>query len=112
MPTTIGPLNVGQTQRVHVKAYAQDNSNNPSQVVDLTTPLLVASLNTAVLQAQVDPSDNRAVLVTGVAAGTANVQIDESPTLPTAGKLILSCTVNTPPPDNRRVDFLSADPPA
>jgi hypothetical protein len=108
---TINNMNVGQTQRVHVQAFAQDNANNPSQIVDTTTPLVVASLNTAVLQAQVDPSDNRAIIITAVGAGTASVQLNESPVLPAANVLTLSCTVATPPPDNRRIDFVSADAP-
>ena len=51
---------VGQTERVHVKAYAQDNANSPgpSQVVDASTALVVTSVNSAIASAQVDRRKN------------------------------------------------------
>ena len=104
---------VGQTQRFHVKLYGQDNVNNPSQVVDLTTPLtvFVQAMYSGMISVAVDPNDNRALIVTALGAGTAQGTIDVSPTLPSGKNVQFSVTVAAPPPDNRRMDFLTADPP-
>lgn len=101
----------GQTEKVHVKVYGQDNANNPSQIVDLTTPLAVVNNNPTIATATVDPNDNRAIIVSGVAPGQAIVFVDTNPALQAANRLQLNVTVIAPPPDNRRVDFLSADDP-
>lgn len=110
---SINNMLVGQTQKVHVKAYAQDNANSPgpSQIVDTTTPLVVSSSFQGIASAVVDPNDNRAVVITALAAGTGQIGVNESPQLPSAGRLLLDFTVTAPPPDNRRIDLLTADAP-
>jgi hypothetical protein len=109
MPTIDIPL--GKTVKIHLKAFGQDNVNNPSQVVDTTTPLVPVNNNPSFATGAVDPNDNRAVILSAIAAGQALVFIDTNPALPTANRLQVVINITTPPPDNRRVDFLSADPP-
>jgi hypothetical protein len=110
---TINPMLIGQTQRVHVKAYAQDNANSPgpSQIVDTTTPLVVSTVFQGIASAAVDPNDNRAIVITALAAGNGQIAVNESPQLSSAGRLLLDFTVSAPPPDNRRIDLLVADAP-
>jgi hypothetical protein len=103
-------MTIGQTQKVHVKAYADDLVNNPSTTVDNTTALVLTS-QTANAAVAVDPSDSRAVIVTAVAAGTVSVLVDESPTLGASRSLLLQCQVTAPHQPNQRIDFLTADLP-
>lgn len=109
---TVNPMLVGQTQRIHVKAYGQDNVNSPSQIVDVVTPLVVSTVFQGIASAAIDPNDHRAVVITALAAGNGQVVIDENPLLPNGGRVVASFAVTAPPPDNRRIDFLVADPPA
>jgi hypothetical protein len=106
----------GQTERVHVVAFGADQVNNPSQTVDPSAVLTAASFNTNVATAQIDPGNNRTVIVTAVAPGTCGILLNENPALPggasPAGGLQLNVTVSAPPIDNRRIDFVNADPPA
>lgn len=108
-------MSVGQVERLHLKVYGQDNVNNPSQVVDLTTPLVVTvpPISASVLSAVVDPNDNRAVLVTALApTGGGFVVINTNPALPANTQMTITIAVTAPPPDDRRLDFLAADDPA
>lgn len=108
----INNMFVGQTQKVHVKAYAQDNANSTSQIVDNTTALVVTSVFQGIASASVDPNDNRAVVITALVAGNGQILIDENPALTSANRLIVTFSVTAPPPDNRRIEFMTADPPA
>lgn len=109
MATTIKPMLVGQTEKVHVKAYSQDNSNNPSQSVDTVTPLTATVNFATIATVAVDPLDNRAFIVTAVGAGIATITIDEAPSV--NPKLVLNVSISAAPADNRRIDFLAADDP-
>lgn len=112
MPTvTINDMTIGQTQRVHVAAYAADQTHNPSQVLDTTTALVVGSGSSSVATIAVSPDDPRAVIVSAVGAGTANLFVGENPALPLGTTLTLQTTVAPKPIDNRRIDFVSADQP-
>ena len=86
MITNIKNMLVGQTQRVHVKCYGQDNANSPgpSQVVDAVVPIVVQVVN-ATATAVVDPADNRAIVITALAAGAGSIRLTESPGLGSAG---------------------------
>lgn len=112
MITTIKNMLVGQTQRVHVKCYGQDNANSPgpSQIVDPSVPIVVQVVN-ATATAVVDPADNRAIVVTALAAGAGSIRLTESPGLGGTGVQDLAFTITAPPPDNRRIDVLSSDDP-
>mgnify|MGYP000858845603 FL=1 len=112
MPQTINNMFIGQTQKVHVKAYAQDNATTPapSQIVDSTSPLIAMSVNQGIASIAVDPNDNRAVVITALAAGPGQVLVDLNPSLGN-GRLIMNFTVAAPPPDNRHLDFQTADAP-
>lgn len=105
-------MTIGQAQRVHVKAYAADQTHNPSQVADSTAPLVVGSATPGVATIAIDPGDPRAVIVTAVGGGSGTVLVNESPTLPQGLSLTINVSVAAAPVDNRRIDFVSADPPA
>lgn len=109
---TINNMFIGQTQKVHVKAYAQDNATSPtpSQIVDNASPLVIGSVYPGFATAAIDPNDNRAIVITAVGAGNAQVVVDLNPGLG-AGRLLLNFTVAAPPADNRHLDFQTADAP-
>jgi hypothetical protein len=86
---------------VHVEAFNLDGLLDPSVV------LTAASNNAAAATAAVDASDPRAIVITGVAVGTANVTVGFSGC---ADTLIIPVSV-VAAPNQSRVDFLSADPP-
>ena len=110
---TAKDLPMNKTEKVHVKAFAQDNVNTPSQIVDTTSTLVVTNNNPTVVTAALDPSDPRAIILTPVSIGPGIVFVDQSPPCPSGLRLQLTVTVVSDTlPDDRRVDFLSADDPA
>lgn len=110
--TTLNPMQIGQTQKVHVKAYAKDPNNATSQIVDGSVALSASPISPGVVTAAIDQNDPRLVVVTAVGSGSATVVVDEvSPKLPTGVAPLLDVTVVAPPPDNRRVDVIAVDDP-
>lgn len=104
------PMIVGQKETFHVKVYAQDNTQTPSQVVDNTTPLIVTSSFPTICTVAPHPTDNRAFIVTAVSAAIGTLIVNESPALPSPVTLNVVISPASQP-DNRRCDFLSADDP-
>lgn len=111
MSNTTVFIPIGKTVKIHVKVYGQDNTNNPSQIVDTTTPLVPVNNSPQFCTGAVDPNDNRAIILTTVGVGQAIVFIDTNPALVAANRLQVLVNVTAPPLDTRRVDFLSADDP-
>jgi len=106
MSSATKTLQVGDTIQQRVKVYGQDPNNNPSQVEDISSPLVLSVGNSAVVSASVDPGDNRLVVLHGVGAGTTVVGVDTSPPMPAGGKLTISVSVTAPMPDDRHIEPL------
>jgi hypothetical protein len=109
--TQLKPMVIGQIEKVHVKAYAADPNNNPSQIVDLVTPMLVSLVQAGVVSVAIDGGDPRLVVVTALAGGSATIIVNESPALLNGVPQLLDVTVASPPPDNRRIDVIAIDDP-
>lgn len=107
---TLPGMNPGQKLRVHLNFFGQDNVNNPSQVVDTTTPIQVTGGAGLVTVAPVS-GDNRAFDITAVNPGSTqlNADVASSPFLTPANRLTMNVTVIAPPPDTRRIDLGSTE---
>jgi len=99
-------FNVGQTIKLHVKAIKIDGSTE-----DTTIPLMLTGGNPSFFSQTVDGTDPRQVNLVAIAPGSAFMFIDQNPACPSSGKLQVLVTVTAPPPDLRRVDFVSAEAP-
>lgn len=109
--TTLKPMTIGQSQRVHVKAFAVDPANQTSQIVDNAVTLTATVVSPGVVTAVMDPNDPRAVVVTAVGPGSATVIVNDTPALPAGSAPLLDVSVAAPPPDNRRIDIIADDDP-
>ncbi len=58
-----------------------------------TDPLTVGGFNSSIVQAVVDPGDNRVVKITPVAAGNTTVTVNKTPS--GADALTINCTVTS-----------------
>lgn len=105
-------MTAGVTEKFHVAAFAQDSVHATSTVPDTTSTLVVVSGDPSIASAALDPSDPRAIVVTPHSPGNVTITVTESPDLSPSNKLLATLAISAPPPDNRRIDFVSADDPA
>jgi hypothetical protein len=110
---TAKPMTTANTgHRIHFKAYAQDNVNNPSQIADTNPTLVLGTVgNPSVLSVAIDPSDPSAIIITPKAPGTTQFNVDVTPALPAGKAVTVHQTIAAPPPDSRHLDVLTDDDP-
>lgn len=109
MNVTLTPMSVGSPpKRVTIAAYAQDNQHDPSQIPDTSTTFNISGAGSICTIAPV-AGDNRSFDITAVNPGTVTLVVDEPspPFLAPTKRLNMNLTVQSPPPDTRRVDFVS-----
>jgi hypothetical protein len=107
-------MKVGQTERIHIAQFAQDDAHSPgpSQVPDDATIVNITG-GGSFAHGAADPSDPRAFIVTALSSGSTQLFVDvaSAPFETPSNRLTLNLTVITPPADNRRTDLVSCDDP-
>lgn len=94
-PAQTIPINLVRRIQVHTT----DNTTGAAN----TDPLVIGSFNASLVSVAVDPTNDRVVMITPVAAGFSNVVVNKTPT--GSDPLTIPCTVSGTPANIGSVQF-------